>query len=442
MKVIQAIANKEWLKRHQTVILFAAVHILLVVILVFVFNVGELGDTRAYFDYSSRIIHGEVPYRDFDIEYPPLSLLTFIPPRLLTADLSLYSQLFTLEILFFDLIGLVLIAALARRWGLSQWQALGIYTVVMALLAPVAAKRYDLLPAVLMLFALYAFARGWDKASWAALALGTMAKLYPVLLAPFFIAIYLQRRERHRLIRGGLVFALTVAAITVVWLVLSPSGFVHSLTYHTARPLQIESTYASFLLLGHTMGLTSLSVDLSYGSWNLASPAANALATTSTILMFISLALIYWGYVRNLSRESTLSQESNPGAWHINLTTLFNYSLLVVLAFIVTSKVFSPQFLIWLCPLIPFVMGRWRYASWLLFIITCTLTLFIFPLFYPKLVEEQASWIIVMLFLRNLLLIAMAYFLIKWKYPQPSAPHMEEPGHPETQLEQVDNNFR
>lgn len=410
---IGAVVNKEWLQRHRALILFAALHILATVIFIFGFNIGGPGDTTRYFGYSSRIVQGDIPYRDFGVEYPPLSLVTFILPRLLSADLSLYSQLFTMEMLLLDVIGLVLIAALARRWALSPWWALGIYTVALALLAPLVTKRYDLLPALLTLFALYAFLRGWHKASWAALALGTMAKLYPILLAPFFIALYLHRREHQRLLQGGLVFALTLLLFAIPWLVLSPSSFLSSLfTFHAARPLQIESTYASFLLLGQALGLTSLTTEFSYGAWNVSSSAADLLAGISPVLTLLSLALIYWAYARGLSRKTAASQVSNPGAAPVDPAALVNYSVLVLLVFIVTSKVLSAQFLIWLCPLIPFVLGRWRLPFWLLFTLICTLTLFVYPLYGNELLQG-ATWMVAILLLRNLFLIILAYLLVK-----------------------------
>jgi hypothetical protein len=43
-------------------------------------------DLSIYRDAGEAILLGEIPYRDFFIEYPPGSLPAFVPPALFSAD--------------------------------------------------------------------------------------------------------------------------------------------------------------------------------------------------------------------------------------------------------------------------------------------------------------------------------------------------------------------
>ncbi|EAZ88133.1 hypothetical protein [Crocosphaera chwakensis] len=65
-----------------------------------------LGDVELYYDYSLNILNGALPYKDFPVEYPPLSLLTMLLPQLINfckfffgfvPNLRDYTKLFCLE---------------------------------------------------------------------------------------------------------------------------------------------------------------------------------------------------------------------------------------------------------------------------------------------------------------------------------------------------------
>jgi uncharacterized membrane protein len=389
--------------------LFAVIHI---VIFSVVFDWGVYGDegpsdVYRYFNYASRIVDGELPYRDFDVEYPPLSLVSFVGPRLFTESPSVYADAFMVEMLLLNLAGLVLVAALARRLGQSPWATLGIYTVGLLAVGPIIGERYDLLPAVLVLATLYAFISGHHRLAWAALALATMAKLYPVVIAPLFIIFYLSRRQYRQAGEGVGVFAATTAAVVLPALALSASGFWDSFTYHAERGIQIESTWGSILLLGQTLGASPVELSFDHGSLNVVSPASDAFAALSVVLMAALLLLVYALYAqKRLSSASAGDQEDAGG--------IINYSLLAVLAFMITSKVFSPQYIVWLYPLVPLVVGQWRNACWVLFVVIGALTRYIFPAHYAELTRGQEG-VINLLVWRNALLGLLAFLLMEWK---------------------------
>jgi hypothetical protein len=135
------------------------------------------------------------------------------------------------------------------------------------------------------------------------------------------------------------------------------------------------------------------------------------------------LSVIYAFYARQLWQKKP-GDISTRGLLNNEAVALLRYTLVAVLIMLLSSKVFSPQFLIWLCPLIPIVGARWRYVPLVLFLIAGAITQYIYPhnyiafeLFTPHLVILHA--------LRNLLLVAMAVIYI---LPMRSSPLKVEEG--------------
>jgi hypothetical protein len=78
---------------------------------------------------------------------------------------------------------------------------------------------------------------------------------------------------------------------------------------------------------------------------------------------------------------------------------------------LLTSKVFSPQFIVWLYPLFPLVSGRFRSAAWVTFLTVACLTWYIYPLHYYDLVDLRQVAVDALV-LRNVLLVLLAVLLL------------------------------
>jgi hypothetical protein len=77
----------------------------------------------------------------------------------------------------------------------------------------------------------------------------------------------------------------------------------------------------------------------------------------------------------------------------------------VLCVVLITGKVLSPQYLIWLVPLIPLILQRGRNIILALFILIGSLTYYLFPHAYLDLIRLEIVPVTV-LFFRNLFLIA------------------------------------
>ncbi len=62
--------------------------------------------------------------------------------------------------LLLELLGLVLIYGFTRRLKQSPWAALSVYTLALLAIGPIIGERYDVMPVVMVLGAIYAFSSG------------------------------------------------------------------------------------------------------------------------------------------------------------------------------------------------------------------------------------------------------------------------------------------
>ena len=166
----------------------------------------QLIDTPVYQRYGNAIADGKVPYRDFEVEYPPGALPVFALPGL--AEPGRNQQVSTgfrrsFETLMW-LCGAAALAAMAvilrtlRRSAVNVWAALCFAAIAPLLLGSVILSRFDLWPAALVAGALAALVSGRLRLGHALLGLGVAAKLYPAVFVPLGIAFVVEARRAAR----------------------------------------------------------------------------------------------------------------------------------------------------------------------------------------------------------------------------------------------------
>jgi hypothetical protein len=309
------------------------------------FTHDPIVDTPVYERYGAAIDSGQVPYRDFAVEYPPGALPVFVLPALGGARGDTFRRRFELLMAFLGeaMIICVAVALVAlgagRRWLLA---ALGFVAVAAVALGPVMLSRFDLWPAALTAAALAALISGRLRLGHVALGAAIAAKLYPAVLVPLTL-VYVWRRKgrREALVCGGSLLAV-VAVVFLPFLVLAPHGVWDSFWNQASRPLQIESLGAAFLLVGHHVFGVGLTMESSHGSQNLAGAAPDALATTLTVVQAAALVATWILFARGPATRDRLLLASAAA----------------LVAFVALGKVLSPQFLIWLIPVVPLIRGR------------------------------------------------------------------------------------
>ncbi|MBI5870538.1 MAG: hypothetical protein HZB44_06225 [Actinobacteria bacterium] len=387
-------------QRRLITLLFILAQILIWVIAFEVLWYGDrsITDTPVYYDYASRIAEGMMPYADFASEYPPVAMLLFSLPRLVSGSgYSWFVIAFEAEMLAFSCGIVWLLSIVAWR----QWQSvsklagtLATYTIFLLCLGSIVELRFDLAAAFLMLASLACFVTDRRLAAWLLLGVGIMTKIVPILIAPLFFISLWRRRLFREMITGPAVMTLSAFFIALPFLVAAPSGFANAFLYHAERPLQLESSWASPLLLMAKFSGYDVRIMNSYGSHNVFASASDALAMLSGPITVLALLAGYWLYLRR-------SSSGDPGSWDPAL--LVRFTAVAIATFIFGGKVFSPQFLIWLLPLIPLIKGRDRGLITGLFAAVLLLTQWEFPGRYWELYLLQKD-MVVEVAARNLLL--------------------------------------
>jgi hypothetical protein len=338
-----------------------------------------------------------LPYRDVPIEYPPVAVIYMLIPRLVSSTLTNYRLTFGI------------LAALT--WFFGWWLAGRVFPSVpaatlwrRAFIATIAAgsilvRRLDVLPAALSFsaFALVATRRAF--AGGGVVALGAAAKLYPLFFLPAWGALLLARRRFGELARLAAGVAIGLGAIVVAMrAVLGPaaSELAQSIRYYGDRPFQIESTVGG---LAMAFG-GKQAVFFSFGSFNAVAP--RWLATVMSALLVAGVLAIALAVLLR-ARRSPDADDDRLLAW----------ATVATLAWVlITAKVLSPQYFLWLAPLFAALPGEdgdrlARRFLWLL-----GLTQLIFPIAY-ELVDTATVPGIALLSTRNVLLIATFVFAVR-----------------------------
>ena len=91
--------------------------------------------------------------------------------------------------------------------------------------------------------------------------------------------------------------------------------------------------------------------------------------------------------------------------------TIISYAAAILAIFIFAGKVFSPQFLLWIVPLVPLIYGRYSLLIKMLFAVILLLTQIEFPHNYPLLLQLKPS-VLMDVAIRNILVGLLAMLLI------------------------------
>jgi hypothetical protein len=344
----------------------------------------QIVDTPIYERYGEAMTQGQVPYRDFTVEYPPAALPVFLVPAL---GEGRYGRRFEGLMAAFGVGCVLLVAAVSS----SLWAPV-LIGVSPLLLGSVMLSRFDFWPAVLTAAALALLVAGRFRLGLGTLGLATAAKLYPAVLAPIALAHVWRTRSRREAGVCAAAYVGVVAAIVLPFASIAPAGVWDAFWRQAGRPLQLESVGSAFLLAAHHLFGLDLTMESSHGSQNLAGALPDAVAVLSTILQLAALVAIWVWHARGPTTNERLLVASAAA----------------VCAFVAFGKVLSPQFLIWLIPLVLLVRDRVAAA---LLLAALVLTQLWFPYRYWDLALEFDAAISWLVLVRDVVLVALTLLL-------------------------------
>lgn len=298
-------------------------------------------DVNLYRTYGAGFLHHRLP-----AEYPALAGFIFTLPRLLPLPYGLGFSL---------LMALALIALLQvgrRTADGAVWTERFLCYLVLGTLS-VVLTRFDVLPALAVLLAVKRARAGRWSPAWAWAVVGTLLKLFPVLLLPGF-ALAEWRATRRFPWRRLAATAGVLGAWGALQQLLVPGTLLHPLAYETHRGFEFSSVPGSLSLLLAPM---HLGYGFAFGNHEVWGPAHATVAGLMTLLAVGGVAAV-WA----LAARGRLPVEAT--------------SLAVLSVAVMTDRALAPQYLLWLAPL----WAYWRLRpSWLA---AAGLTTLVFPVLF------------------------------------------------------------
>ncbi|MFB7373288.1 glycosyltransferase family 87 protein [Streptomyces sp. NPDC056222] len=338
-----------------------------------------------YQHWYREFAHGTFPVNDITWQYPPGAGLVIMSPGVLPW-LTYFQAFVALTLLADAAITLALARADSARVTHGAW----IWVGGLPLLLHIPLARYDVQVtalAVLALLALKSRPTVAHRLGGALAALGTLVKVWPVLT--------LIGTPRGRTTRDAWTAAATTAVALLATLALLFSNSLGFLRPQGSRGVQIESMGGSALALARVTGVWPGTVQYRYGAFEYVGPYVSSvgrLALLLTVLAFVWLVL--W---RLCARGWT---EATP----------LDAALAAVLLFTVTSRVISPQYMIWLLGLSAVCLTSRRTVMRpvaLLLLPAAALSSLAYPVLYEDVLA--GSWPgVAVLVVRNGLLLAAA----------------------------------
>lgn len=276
-----------------------------------------LHDLVRYRSWSVILATGTFPTADPTWQYPPGIAPLFVAADRLHVD---YRWGYTLAILVVDA---VLMAALlwahAHR-PRAAWSGPWLWALAGVVVGPIMVVRFDTVPTLLAALAVLLVAHPVRSAILA--TLGALTKVWPLLML-----LVLPRRSLPR----ALAAAAVTGAVVLVIVGATMDGGLSFLANQRDRGLQIESVGALPYVLWNAVGGEG-NFQMAYGSVQVLMAGAQPVALALTVLGAAVVALVAWWRLRG--RLETVP----PG----------DVALAVMVASVVASRVYSPQFNVWL----------------------------------------------------------------------------------------------
>ncbi|MQY05630.1 hypothetical protein ACRB68_37070 [Actinomadura sp. RB68] len=333
-------------------------------------------DMRVYAPWSKVIAGGAFPTGQ-RWQYPPLAAPVIAAPRLL--GFLPYPVAFLLLALLADALVLALLLRSGRRRAGAWFWVAGLFA-----LGGIAYFRYDLFVTAVAVAALLALPR--QRVFGALAGAGAMLKIWPALL---LLAVPRDRRA----LRAVAGFAAAVLAVVAGAALFAP-GQAGFLEQQGGRGMEIEAVAVTpwqlARLFGHLTPLVHRYGCVQFAGRHMDAVALACQAATAGGLALV--ALLAW----------------RRGPW--TPAAACDTALAAVLVAVVTSRVLSPQYLVWLIGLGAAALafpGRRRAPLAVLLLAAALLTQLVFPIGWDGLRRHDPDPLpVLVLTARNLLLLA------------------------------------
>lgn len=373
---------------------------------------SSVGDVSTYFKWAQNsLYYGQIPH-DTQWQYPPLLAPILVFPEWLFKTFGIrYLTGFTAMTFLADcVITAMLVWTATRR---DTWSGPWYWILGVPLLGPIVYGRYDVFPALCVVVALALLGKGvpmmlagqdgkgrtLNDRRWVAgilIGFGTAIKIWPGL------AVFGLPRSK----RGWQTIAAIAASVvgTIATLSIFFSGTLSFLGNQGSRGIEIESIWGIPFVLGKRLHLEHVVTNrVVYGSYQVVPDGNGLISLIVSAMYYIALIsmvagfglMAYWWW-RKTWRPAVMADAT----------------FVATLVMIVTSRVISPQYLIWLLAVAGFCLlykDTTQRRSSLLVLICLPLTQYEFPIAFQQLLHAHI-FVTLVVCLRDLLLVLATYY--------------------------------
>ena len=372
---------------------------LLLVVLLMTGESGSISDLNYYKasldDLGSEGVGGTLA------EYPVPAFLLLAAPYALLSLLGAADSYQVLVLLLLLLVDAGFLSALIRRGG-AGIPAVA-WLVATPALGAISYARFDLVPGVLVALALFALVGAPRRAAVLAV-LATGVKYSPALVLPGLAA---PAASRVRVVVSGALAGTGLLAVSIAtggW-----DRVVSPLTYQGDRGLQIESVAATPAMVRWALAPGDDRIFFAPSlAWEIDGPWTGALIGLSTAVTVVLVVVLVALWALAWTRLPDPSAAMPAVVW---------LTLGALSAFVVSGKVLSPQYLLWLLPAasagLVLVDGadRRRLGRWTAVLLAAAvLSHVLYPHAYLALIDGHSGWsvpVALVLAVRNLLLVGL-----------------------------------
>ncbi|MEV6015200.1 MULTISPECIES: glycosyltransferase 87 family protein [unclassified Streptomyces] len=330
-----------------------------------------------YHGWYDVLRHGTFPLRDVTWQYPPAASLAILAPGLL--PFLDYAHAFFVLAFVADLVVFGLLLYAGSRSG-KTLRGAWVWMIGVPLLGPTVYARYDVMVTAVAVAALLAGSRH-PRVMGMLTGFGAMVKVWPVLLLLGAV-----RR------RAWVWAAATAAGIGALFWATMPGSFAF-LTFQRDRGTEVESLGSLVFHVARHHGWNGR-VLLNYGSVEFVGPYVDLVSTAALILTALAFG---WLLLWRLCAKRFLSH------------TLADAAFVGVLMFTTTSRVISPQYLVWLVGIaavcLCFRASRMLVPACLV-LVACFVTVLEFPTWFADVVGSTGLGITLLVLRNGLLVIA------------------------------------